>query len=100
MAGDALVLENERLHQRMNLFFDKFEAALRQTLRGLPGEPQTGTEPGPAGAGSQPDAVRAQALAAVLTAYCMGQLQRYVRSGFRKMPSEQWSVRLQCLLVA
>lgn len=100
MAGDALVLENERLHQRMNLFFDKFEAALRQTLRGLPGEPEIGPEPGPAGAVSLPDAARAQALAAVLTAYCMGQLQRYVRSGFRKLPSEQWAARLQCLLAA
>ena len=29
MVGDALVYENERLLQRMNLFFDKIEAALR-----------------------------------------------------------------------
>ena len=59
---------------------------------------ETGSEPGPTGAGSLPDAARAQALAAVLTAYCMGQLQRYVRSGFRKLPSEQWAARLQCVL--
>ena len=33
MVGDALVLENDRLQQRMNLFFDKVEAALKQCLR-------------------------------------------------------------------
>src|SRR5690349_1993963 len=34
MVGDALVFENERLQQRMNQFFDKIEATLRQVLRG------------------------------------------------------------------
>src|SRR5438477_4394128 len=33
MVGDALVYENERLQQRMNLFFDKVESALKQSLR-------------------------------------------------------------------
>ena len=33
MVGDALVFENDRLHQRMNLFFDKVEASFRQVLR-------------------------------------------------------------------
>ena len=33
MVGDALVFENERLQQRMNQFFDKIEASLRQCLR-------------------------------------------------------------------
>jgi hypothetical protein len=33
MVGDALVFENERLQQRMNQFFDKIEATLRQCLR-------------------------------------------------------------------
>ena len=33
MVGDALVFENDRLQQRMNLFFDKVEASLRQVLR-------------------------------------------------------------------
>ena len=33
MVGDALVFENERLQQRMNQFFDKIEATLRQSLR-------------------------------------------------------------------
>src|SRR5690348_2358794 len=33
MVGDALVFENDRLQQRMNQFFDKIEATLRQALR-------------------------------------------------------------------
>src|SRR3954470_23267860 len=33
MVGDALVFENERLQSRMNQFFDKIEATLRQSLR-------------------------------------------------------------------
>ena len=33
MVGEALVLEHPRLQQRMNLFFDKFESALKQSLR-------------------------------------------------------------------
>ncbi len=88
MVGDALVLENDRLQQRMNLFFDKFEATLRQTLRqplnSLPGTALA--TPG-----------HPSALAAVLTAYAVGQLQRYVRSGFRHQPSAQWAQHAPCL---
>ncbi|MBA4257176.1 MAG: nucleoid occlusion factor SlmA [Polaromonas sp.] len=85
MVGDALVLEHGRLQERMNLFFDKFEAALRQTLRGhqLPGAP---------------GAAQAAPLAAVLTAYAQGQLQRFVRSGFRHLPTTQWAQHAACLL--
>src|SRR3954454_22497287 len=33
MAGDALVGEHERLQTRMNQFFDRFEATIKQSLR-------------------------------------------------------------------
>src|SRR5256712_8947938 len=33
MTGDALVGEHERLQARMNQFFDRFEATLKQSLR-------------------------------------------------------------------
>ena len=33
MVGDALLLENDRLHQRMNHFFDRIESSLRQVIR-------------------------------------------------------------------
>ncbi len=89
MVGDALVLEHERLQQRMNLFFDKFEAALRQSLR----QPDLSLPDAPG-----PARVQAATLAAVLTAYAQGQLQRYVRSGFRHLPTAQWAQHAACLL--
>ncbi|MDT4817070.1 Nucleoid occlusion factor SlmA [compost metagenome] len=77
MVGDALVFENERLQQRMNQFFDKIEATLRQVLRGAA-----------AADGSATPSVDAQVRAAALTAFVVGQLQRFARSGFRRAPSE------------
>jgi len=77
MVGDALVYENERLQQRMNQFFDKIEATLRQVLRGAA-----------AVEGSSTPTIDAQVRAAALTAFVVGQLQRFARSGFRRAPSE------------
>jgi len=77
MVGDALVFENERLQQRMNQFFDKIEATLRQVLRGAASAD-----------GSATPSVDAQVRAAALTAFVAGQLQRFARSGFRRAPSE------------
>ncbi|RYF70494.1 MAG: nucleoid occlusion factor SlmA [Comamonadaceae bacterium] len=87
MVGDALVFENERLQQRMNLFFDKLEAALKQVLRD-----------GAAAEGSAAPTVDAQARAAALTALVLGQLQRFARSGFRRMPSEHLDASLALML--
>ncbi|WP_307607318.1 nucleoid occlusion factor SlmA [Variovorax boronicumulans] len=77
MVGDALVYENERLQQRMNQFFDKIESTLRQVLRGAA-----------SAEGSATPSVDAQVRAAALTAFVVGQLQRFARSGFRRAPSE------------
>jgi len=77
MVGDALVFENDRLQQRMNNFFDKLESTLRQTLR-----PVAQAE------GSATPTVDAQVRASALTAFAVGRLQRYARSGFRRLPSE------------
>ena len=77
MVGDALVYENERLQQRMNFFFDKVEATLRQTLREMA-----------ATSGSISPTADAQVLASVLTAFAVGRLQRFARSGFKRLPSE------------
>ncbi len=87
MVGDALVLEHERLQQRMNLFFDKIEAALKQCLRGdgLVADSLTPT-------------LDAQARAAVLIGFVRGRLQRYTRSGFKRMPSEQLEACLAVML--
>ncbi len=87
MVGDALVFEDDRLQQRMNLFFDKIEAALRQVLRDSAAERNSAT-PG----------ADAQVLASVLTAFAMGRLQRFARSGFRRVPTESLDAALSRLL--
>lgn len=87
MVGDALVFENERLQQRMNLLFDKFEAALRQNLR----EVAVLT-------GASTPTVDAQADASVITAFCAGRLQRFARSGFKRLPTESLEHSLTLLL--
>ena len=84
MVGDALVFENERLQQRMNLFFDKIESVLRQSLRD-----------GALGEGSSTPGLDAQVQAVVLTAFVVGQLQRFTRSGFRRVPTDKLDA---CLL--
>ena len=87
MVGDALVFENERLQQRMNLLFDKLESALRQALRGE-GLPSTSATP----------SLDVQVQASVLVAFVQGRLQRYARSGFRRSPCEHQDAALRCML--
>jgi TetR/AcrR family transcriptional regulator len=86
MVGDALVFEHERLTVRMNQFFDRVESQLRQSLR------QAAEQ-----AGSMTPTVDAGALASVLTAYVVGRLQRYARSGFKRGPTEHMDAALQRL---
>lgn len=83
MVGDALVFEHERLGARMNQFFDRVESQLRQSLR-LAAE----------AAGSQTPTVDAGALASALTAFVVGRLQRYARSGFKRLPTEHLELAL------
>jgi TetR/AcrR family transcriptional regulator len=75
MTGDALVHEHERLQQRVNLLMDKIEAQLRQSLRGTM-------------EGSATPTVDVQVSASVMQAFLMGRLQRHVRSGFARKPTE------------
>lgn len=89
MVGDALVFEHERLQQRMNLFFDKVEATLRQNLREAA-----------VLAGTATPTVDAQADASVVTAFCVGRLQRFTRSGFKRDPGEHLEHSLALLLPA
>ena len=87
MVGDALVFENERLQSRMNQFFDKIEATLRQSLRDAA-----------AGDGSATPSVDAQVRASALTAFVVGRLQRFARSGFRRAPSENLDAAVALML--
>jgi TetR/AcrR family transcriptional regulator len=87
MVGDALVFENERLLSRMNQFFDRIESQLRQSLR-----------PSAEAVGSAMPTVDAQVMAGVLTAFAVGRLHRYARSGFRRSPTEHLDIALTHLL--
>ena len=85
MIGDALVLEHERLQERINLLFDKVEAQLRQSLRD-------------ANAASSTPTLDAQVQASLLVAFMQGRLQRFARSGFKRLPSEHLQAALARVL--
>ncbi|MDH3319313.1 MAG: nucleoid occlusion factor SlmA [Betaproteobacteria bacterium] len=74
MTGDALVGEHERLQARMNQFFDRFEATLKQALR-------TAAD---SDAGSH---------AATLLRYAIGSLHLFEKSGFAKKPTEGFAAQ-------
>ena len=87
MVGDALVFENERLQQRMNQFFDKIESALKQSLR-----------PAVQASGSATPTLETQVRASVVTAFLVGRLQRFARSNFKRIPSENLEASLSLML--
>lgn len=84
MLGDALLLEHERLQQRVTVFFDRIEATLVLCLRGVAG-----------GA----SAAQVQLDASVMMALMMGRLHLYARSGFQRLPTEQLQASLSRWLV-
>ena len=79
MTGDALVGEHERLQVRMNQFFDRFEASLKQSLR----------------AASDGDAA---GRAAALMRYALGALHTFAKSGFARKPGEGYAAQRRYLL--
>ena len=86
MVGDALVFENDRLHQRMNLFFDKVEASLRQVLRDAAAAQSSATP-----------SVDAQVQASLWVSFVVGRLQRFARSGYKRSPLEHLDASLALL---
>jgi TetR/AcrR family transcriptional regulator len=87
MVGDALVFENERLHQRMNQLFERVESALRQVLRAAAEANQSATP-----------TADAQVRAAALVSYALGSLQRFTRSGFKRSPLDHLEASLALML--
>ena len=99
MVGDALVYEHERLQTRMNLFFDKLEAAIKQNLRDAALTSVAAVAAvATGGAGAVVPAGDAQVRASVVMAFVAGRLQRFARSGFRRLPSEHLDASLTYLL--
>ncbi len=79
MTGDALVGEHERLQARMNQFFDRFEATLKQSLRLA--------EDGDAAA-----------RAGAMVRYAIGCIHQYGKSGFARKPTESFAAQRRYLL--
>jgi len=81
LTGEALVGEHERLQVRVNQFFDRFEATLKQSLR----------------LASDADAA---ARAGIVLRYAIGSLQLYAKSGFTRAPIEHFSAHQQQLIAS
>ena len=91
MVGDALVFEHERLAARMNRFFERIESQLQRSLRDAAGAE------GAQGLVTRGLDTDTAARASVLTAFCIGRLQRHARSGFRRPPTERLDAALRLL---
>src|SRR6266851_1740957 len=79
MTGDALVGEHERLQARMNQFFDRFEATLKQSLRA--------TEDGDTAS-----------RAAALLRYSIGCLHQFAKFFYVTAPTESFNAQRRFLL--
>ena len=80
MTGDALVGEHERLQARMNQFYDRFEATLKQAMR-------------IAGEGAKASDTEVSAHAGMLVRYALGCLHQFAKSGFSKKPTESYAAQ-------
>lgn len=87
MVGDALILEHERLSVRINQCWDRIESLLRQSHKALADA-----------RGSHTPTVDAQVGASLAVSVLLGRLQRFTRTGFKRLPTEHLDVTLQQLL--
>jgi TetR/AcrR family transcriptional regulator len=86
LVGTALTGETERLHQRVNQFFERLETQFRQILRE---RELTLTE-----AGGRPVNETANLLLTIIE----GHIQQFVRSGYRQSPLTGWDKQWQLIV--
>ena len=79
LTGDALTGENERLHNRVVQFYDRLETQLKQIIREA--EVTEGLRP----------RIGLNASANMLVATAEGRIAQFVRSGFKRQPTEHWA---------
>ena len=89
LLGDALVSERERLHDRMQQFFERIDLQLRQILRGAD-----------ASGRFTRCARRRKAAAALLTAFVEGSDAAVLRSRFSQPSLSAWEVDWRCSATA
>ena len=88
LTGDALAGETERLRRRMAQFYDRLETELRTVLRD--GEIATGVR----------STLPAQIAVGTMLALAGGHIARFVRSEFRRSPTEHFDVEWAALAAA
>ncbi len=86
LTGDALTGETERLHTRVNQLLERLETQLRQVLR--EGEAKENIR----------TVLVTSAAAATLLAIAEGKIRQFVRSGFTRLPTEQWEEQWSLLM--
>lgn len=79
--GDALTGEHERLQLRIAQFFERLETQLRQVLRDAELHQALGT------------VMTSNAAANLMLALVEGHISQFVRSGFRRKPTESWEAQ-------
>lgn len=85
LTGDALTGETERLRTRIEQFFDRVETQLKQILREA--ELREGVLP----------QLPVSAAANLLIALIDGRIAQFVRTGFRRRPTEHWAEQWQLI---
>ena len=78
LLGDALVGERERLHERVQQFFERIDLQLRQILREAQMREDASLRTSP------------EAAAALLTAFVEGRMQQFLRSRFTEASLSAW----------
>ncbi len=86
MTGDAIAGETDRLHHRVIQFFERLETQLKQILREA--ELREGVR----------TRLPANIAANCLLALAEGRIAQYVRSGFKKKPTEHWPDQLEVMM--
>lgn len=85
LTGDALAGETDRLRQQINQLFERLETQLKQILREAEVKHGLRTIP------------TAGASANLMLAAAEGRIRQFVRTEFRKKPTEQWVDQWPCL---
>jgi TetR/AcrR family transcriptional regulator len=86
LTGDVLIGETERLRARINQFYDRLETQLRQILRNA--ELQEGVRP----------TIPVSAAVNLLMANAEGRIGQFVRSEFKRRPTEYWQEQWPVLM--
>jgi TetR/AcrR family transcriptional regulator len=86
LIGDALVSEDERLQERMNQFYDRIEASLRQCLRNA------------MALNELPATDDIHARANLILHFVLGRWQRFAKTGWKKSPTEYLNQQIQVMM--